>query len=104
MEPFLLLGLVGLFLYTLILSSRVKQLERQSGWAGDGEAAPDDPDPLFEPRPAAGPVAARAEPSAATMEPLVRPPEPFEPPEPEPEASAPVRETLGGFFERWVGG
>jgi uncharacterized membrane protein len=98
MEFLLLLGLGGLLVYTLILSSRLSQLEQQvRHWYGEEPPLPP-PDPLFEREgvPAAAP---RPAPPPAR-------PAPFEPAEPEPEP-APVPapgETLGGFFERWVGG
>jgi uncharacterized membrane protein len=111
MEFLLLLGLGGLLVYTLLLMARVKRLEEQvRHWYGE-EAAPV-PDPLFQPTPApAAPVAAAAAAAAAATaatlaaaaEPQRKPlldqarlAEAEEPPAPP--------ETLGGFFERWVGG
>jgi uncharacterized membrane protein len=105
MELLLLLGLAGLLAYTLNLASRVKQLEEQvAHWYG--EEFPPAPDPLFhggrrpdavtDPRPRrpwADPLAEREAEAGA---------EPEAEREPEPEAVP--RETLGGFFERWVGG
>ncbi|HYD37353.1 MAG TPA: DUF2339 domain-containing protein [Allosphingosinicella sp.] len=98
MELLLLLGLAGLLVYTLRLSSRVKELEGQvRHWYG--EEAP--PDPLFEARPAAvaAPVPPRPSPPESIPEPagpdLVA--EPLSGPDP-------LTETIGGFFERWVGG
>src|SRR3954469_3274205 len=98
MELLLLLGLAGLFAFTLALSSRVKQLERKLAEPRTVEAPPAGPDPLFEARRAAQPV------PPVTVDRLVRQPDPEPEAAPEPEAPPPVRETLGGFFERWVGG
>ncbi|HEX8574607.1 MAG TPA: DUF2339 domain-containing protein [Allosphingosinicella sp.] len=101
MELLLILGLAGLLAYTLNLSSRVERLERRLN-AGEAPAA--EPDPLFErprPRPAEAPAPSPAEspgrrPALAEL---------IAPVEAEPEDSAPAPgETLGGFFERWVGG
>ena len=102
MELLLLISLAGLLVYTLRLASRVTHLEEQvRHWYG--EAPPPAPDPLFD---------ARDVPMAAADLPPGRPlpeklPERAEP-EPAPEAApepAPLpHETLGGFFERWVGG
>jgi uncharacterized membrane protein len=102
MELLLLLGLAGLFIYALNLSSRVKQLERQLAERRPAELVPGAPDPLFERRPAAAPVPARAPPPPAMIDRLAERPEP----EAGAQAEAPAlpRETLGGFFERWVGG
>ncbi|MEA3051874.1 MAG: hypothetical protein QOG72_777 [Sphingomonadales bacterium] len=94
MELLLLLGLVGVFIYALNLSSRIKLLEWKLAQPRAAEPAAAAPDPLFEARPAATPVPVRASP----------PPYPQAGAEPEPEAPEPARETLGGFFERWVGG
>jgi uncharacterized membrane protein len=109
MEFFLLLCLGALLAYTLNLASRLKHLEEQvRHWYGE---RPPLADPLFEPRPAA----------EAAIRPPPRGPLPERLPErpvPEPEAGAeaafspdtapepePVEhESLGGFFERWVGG
>src|SRR5687767_10027342 len=105
----LLIGLVGLIAYTVKLASRVNHLEEQVRlWYGE---PPPVPDPLFEGRPA-----------PEAMQPPPRPPLPEALPErpPVPELE-PLRgqsgddqvagtesevshETLGGFFERWVGG
>lgn len=96
MELLLLLGLAGLAVFTLRLSARVAELERQLDAA---EGASGQPDPLFEARvglrpaqPDAGPA---PRPAAADL--LAAAPE-ADPVEPE------AHETLGGFFERWVGG
>ena len=102
MELLLLLGLAGLLAYTLSLASRLARLEEQvRHWYGDEPSPPSDP--LFE---------GRRRPDAALQAPPRRPPPPSLPerppaepepvlaPEPEPVA----HETLGGFFERWVGG
>jgi uncharacterized membrane protein len=100
MELLLLLVFGALFAFAINLASRVAALERQLDDLRGGESpslhvAAADPDPLFEGR--------RAAPA-----PAVRPPPSPEPsgPEPEPESWSPAEsnETLGGFFERWVGG
>ncbi|HYJ81247.1 MAG TPA: DUF2339 domain-containing protein [Allosphingosinicella sp.] len=103
MELLLLLGLIGLFIHAMRLSSRVRQLEEQ---AREGPAGRDvtagGPDPLFEARapramPAAGPPpGTRPEPPDLKAD--------FEPEESWPDDEESPRETLGGFFERWVGG
>ncbi|MEA3064639.1 MAG: hypothetical protein QOJ27_1085 [Sphingomonadales bacterium] len=102
MELLLLLGLGGLLAFMMRLSTRVKQLEEQvRHWYG--EESPPVPDPLFEARPV---------PSVPMRAPPRRPPPPLLPeraepepaPEPAPEPEPLRRETLGGFFERWVGG
>lgn len=104
MELLLLLGLAGLLAYALNLSSRVSRLEEQvRHWYGD--EPPPVPDPLFEPGLAQGaamhPPPRRPLPAALPDRSLPEPEPDLEPaPEPEPV----IRETLGGFFERWVGG
>jgi uncharacterized membrane protein len=118
MELLLFLGLAGLLAYTLNLSSRVKQLEEQvRHWYGD--ESPPVPDPLFErerapdaamdvpprrplpetperslPKPESEPEPGQSGDSHVTVTTL----------EPEPELEPVAAETLGGFFERWVGG
>jgi len=97
MELLLLLGLAGLLVYTLELSARVKRLERR---LRGGDAFVAEPEPLFEPRldPRPPPPAERPAPRPAAAD---------LPGEPEPELVEPDAapgETLGGFFERWVGG
>lgn len=103
MELFLLLCFGALLAYTLNLASRVKQLEEEvRHW--DGEAPPL-PDPLFDARPA--PEAMEAPPRRPLPESLPerpRLPELDSPDEPAPEPEPVEHETLGGFFERWVGG
>lgn len=103
MELLLLLGLAGLFIYTLALSSRVKQLEQQLVEPHhDTSAAAAGPDPLFETNRVAGPGPAAP---APTIDESFRGREPEGlQGEPGPEPPAPAGETLGGFFERWVGG
>jgi uncharacterized membrane protein len=105
MEFLLLLGLFGLFVFTLSLSSRLKQLERRLLEVGGGEApaapsASSAPDPLFAERRPAAPLAAHAPPPPQEVE----RPAAWGEPEVGPEPAPPPRETLGGFFERWVGG
>ncbi len=95
----LLLALAGLFVFTLKLSSRVKALEHQletSHRAGMSEARPD---LVFEPRPSPPPAAVIPDrkPASAILD------QPGPEPDTEWEASPP-HESLGGFFERWVGG
>jgi uncharacterized membrane protein len=102
MELLLLLGLGGLLVYTMKLSSRLAHLEEQvRHWYGEEPPAAAVPDPLFEARPVAD-VALHAPPrrplAAALPERLALEPGPEPEPEPVP------HETLGGFFERWVGG
>ncbi|MET1112546.1 MAG: DUF2339 domain-containing protein [Allosphingosinicella sp.] len=105
------LCLAGLFAFTLILSSRVKALEREVARLHGAEAAAAPPDPEFSAsprpeRPTAEPPERR--PARALREQLERDREI----EPGLEASADSgwadpespSETLGGFFERWVGG
>jgi uncharacterized membrane protein len=104
MELLLLLGLAGLFVYTLNLSTRLKHLEWKLAQPRSEDPVAADPDPLFEPRPAAVPVPTRATPPAAMIDRLAPNPDSGAEPKPEAEAPAPERETLGGFFERWVGG
>ncbi|MGZ8353388.1 MAG: DUF2339 domain-containing protein [Allosphingosinicella sp.] len=103
MELILPLALAGLFAFTLKLSSRVKALEHQvETFHGTGmpEASPDFIETAPRPRPTAPPDRM---PHRALSEQLERPREPE--PEHEPEASpSSPRESLGGFFERWVGG
>ncbi|HYE29706.1 MAG TPA: DUF2339 domain-containing protein [Allosphingosinicella sp.] len=102
MELLLLLGLAGLFIYTLRLASRLRGLEDQvRHWYGE-ETTP------------APPVSAQAEairvPFAAA--PPVRRSALVDQPRSEPEPASESedapgqsrRETLGAFFERWVGG
>lgn len=104
MELLLLLGLGGLLAYALSLASRVNRLEEQvRHWYG--EEPPPVPGPLFEAESFRG-----ADVDAPTRPALPEPPP--EPPEPEPEPEWPPEpalepephETIGGFFERWVGG
>ena len=96
MELLLLLGLAGLAVFTLRLSARVHELERQLH-AEEGASA--QPDPLFEarvaPRPAQPAASLAPRPAATGL--LAAAPE-TDLAEPE------AHETLGGFFERWVGG
>lgn len=100
METLLLIGLVGLLAYTLNLASRLKHLEEQvRHWYGE---TPPAPDPLFEARPA--PEAMRPPPSPPLPEAPDRPQAPDLEPLPEPAPEPAASETLGGFFERWVGG
>ncbi|HEX8225216.1 MAG TPA: DUF2339 domain-containing protein [Allosphingosinicella sp.] len=104
MEIFLLLCFGALLAYTLNLASRVKHLEEQvRHWYGEAPAPV--ADPLFDARPA--PEAIRAPPRRPLPESLPERPrlpelEPVDEPVPEPEPVS--SETLGGFFERWVGG
>jgi uncharacterized membrane protein len=120
METLLLIGLGALLAYTLNLASKVKRLEEQvRHWYGETPAAT--PDPLFEtrvrPDGTIQPAPWQANPEAPAEPALAEPgPEPVPARssgrhaaitgsaeiEPEPEPAAP--ETLGGFFERWVGG
>src|ERR671926_1834773 len=105
MEAILLLGLAGLFIFTLMLSSRVRHLEARLE-DSRAPALTADPDPLFEGRrrPA---VVIRSAASPAPPPPVLEEtwPEPASATErdrdwPDPDK----RETLGAFFERWVGG
>jgi uncharacterized membrane protein len=106
MELLLLLGLAALLAYTLNLASKVKQLEEQvRHWYGE-EPSPV-PDPLFEGRRPRAPFQAPPRPPLPTALPEPAVPErsatdavPGPETAPEPER----HETLGGFFERWVGG
>ncbi|MFL6846298.1 MAG: DUF2339 domain-containing protein [Allosphingosinicella sp.] len=101
MELILLLGLVALWIYALVLSSRVKHLERQLGEPSRVEVWPE-PEPITEPSaPAARVVPARVPVSRSAL--LEDAPPPEESAETEASPHEP-RETLGGFFERWVGG
>jgi uncharacterized membrane protein len=94
MELLLLLGLAGLLVFTLRLSARVAELERQLGHEHRVEPAASAPDPLFQPR-----IAAPVEPARPQVAELAAPPDP------EPvDSDGAVHETLGSFFERWVGG
>src|SRR5690348_11441696 len=105
MELLLLLGLAVLFVFLLMTWLRVTLLERQveslRGALAERPSAPSEaPDPLVDRLPAAPPPRTSSqtlldrleqERLAAT----------------EPEDDLPwdePRETLGGFFERWVGG
>lgn len=101
MELILLLGLAGLLVYALNLASRVKTLEEQvRHWYGE-ELSPAAPDPLFE----AGRAAAEARPGPPGRPSPETPHEsPLSEPESRPELVPEPHETLGGFFERWVGG
>ncbi|HEX6375728.1 MAG TPA: DUF2339 domain-containing protein [Allosphingosinicella sp.] len=108
MELILLLGLVGLWAFTLALSARVKHLEQQLGQARDSDAFEEHPDPLLG-RPRAPSAAVFVDPAEQRRpDPvgLASEPGPEAEPGPEPEPSLPAspHETLGGFFERWVGG
>jgi uncharacterized membrane protein len=99
MELLLLLGLGGLFIYTLLLSARVSYLERQLGRdvVEEFPGAELERDPLFGD--------ARRPESQAMPARVKRPPDPAIEAEPEPVPEPePAHETLGGFFERWVGG
>lgn len=99
MELLLLVGFGMLLVYTMSLSSRVKQLEdRVRHWYGEEPAAV--PDPLFEPMPAPASTASGPPPAPAAA--LLDDEE--EEGEEETQVAEPFRETLGGFFERWVGG
>ena len=99
MELFLLLALAGLFVFTLKLSLRVKALEHQveTFHAGMAEARPDF---RFESRPPPPPATfiPDRKPASAMLDRL------GPKPEPEWEDSPAPHESLGGFFERWVGG
>jgi uncharacterized membrane protein len=107
MELLLFLGLAGLLAYTLNLSSRVKQLEEQvRHWYGD--EPPPVADPLFE-RERAPDVEMYVPPRRPLPETLpersLPEPEPeWHPQQPESGPEPVSGETLGGFFERWVGG
>lgn len=106
MELILLLGLAGLFVFMLTMSSRVKALESQVESLLGAEAAEVRTSPEFRdaPRPASpSPGPPDRMPSRALFEQLERNREAEPEPEPEVQADDP-RETLGGFFERWVGG
>lgn len=103
MEFILTLGLIALFVVTQRLSSRIRQLEERLG-QGVHRSEPADvrPDPLFDRPVAPAPVAVeRPEPRARSAV-LAAGPEPE--PDDSREAADPANETLGGFFERWVGG
>ncbi len=124
MEFLLLLAFVGLVAFTANLSSRVARLEQKldetaGDWPLDGPR-PAEPDPLFGPRRESAPAAAlrgqsgdshvtvtRLEAPAASKgqsgDSHVTVTEPVRE-EPVPEAEPVEHETLGGFFERWVGG
>jgi uncharacterized membrane protein len=107
MELILLLGLTGLFIYILMLSSRVSYLERrlQGGDIDEFPGAELERDPLFRDR-RQPPYSVPAEDERAAGPAIYAGPEPAAPPEPEaaPEPEPIPHETLGGFFERWVGG
>jgi uncharacterized membrane protein len=104
----LFISLAGLFVFTLILSLRVKALEGQVERLQGAEAVAARPDPEYfdSRRPAAPSDSAPDRTPRALYEQVDRPREP----EPEaglehgPEPASSTRETLGGFFERWVGG
>ncbi|HEX8261287.1 MAG TPA: DUF2339 domain-containing protein, partial [Allosphingosinicella sp.] len=103
MELLLLLGLAGLAAYALSLASRVKRLEEQvAHWYGEPEPA--GPDPLFDS--VRAPAAARPAPPRTVPPELIQRAEGPEDLEAAkgPETEPLVGETLGGFFERWVGG
>jgi uncharacterized membrane protein len=96
----LALALAGLFVFTLRLSSRVKSLEQEvESFHATGPSAPR-PDFELESRPPAPSAVESRAPASAILD------RPVPEPESEPESdSAPApHETLGGFFERWVGG
>ncbi|HEU0097945.1 MAG TPA: DUF2339 domain-containing protein [Allosphingosinicella sp.] len=105
------LSLAGLLAFTLVLSRRVKALEREVERLGGAEAVAAPPGPEFvgssaSERPAAG--AQERVPARATFEQLERErrleAEPESPVHDDWEEAASPRETLAGFFERWVGG
>ncbi|HET9639625.1 MAG TPA: DUF2339 domain-containing protein [Allosphingosinicella sp.] len=104
------LSLAGLLAFTLILSWRVKALERQVESLRGAEAHAAPPDPEFVgSRRTEQPTAEPPErmPVWALLEQLERDRQ-FEPEESPSDAEwddpDSPRETLGGFFERWVGG
>jgi uncharacterized membrane protein len=106
MELILLLGVAVLFVFLLLTWSRVTLLERQveglRGALAERPSAPAEaPDPLPDRSSVAAPP--RGTSSRALLDRL----EQGWQAEPEPEDEQPwdePRETLGGFFERWVGG
>ncbi|MEA3061508.1 MAG: hypothetical protein QOJ94_1289 [Sphingomonadales bacterium] len=107
MEILLLLGLAWLTIAHLRLARRTAELERQ---LERGEAAPDRAgpaaaarDPLFDARPRPARVVHSAPAAAQTRSPALAIGEP--PPSPPPTAPSPALiESLGGLFERFVGG
>jgi uncharacterized membrane protein len=104
MEILLLLGLVALAVAHVRLARRTAALEREAGLAV-GPAAPAR-DPPFDERPPPARVvrSAPAEADPQRPAPAVAPPE-EPPPGPPPAAPAPaLMESLGGLFERFVGG
>lgn len=100
MELILLLGLAGLFVFTLTMSSRVKALERKVESLNGAEAAA--PRPVPEYLGSHRPQGSSAPPDRTPRVLLHQLAGAVEP-EPEPSPPSP-RESLAGFFERWVGG
>ena len=99
------LGLAGLLVFSLMLAGRVKVLEREvERLRAAGSLAPA-PAPELLDFPRAPPAAAAAPPERSAprilLESLELRTEPDHGPDP---ASSSPRETLAGFFERWVGG
>ncbi|HEX2764921.1 MAG TPA: DUF2339 domain-containing protein [Allosphingosinicella sp.] len=97
MEVLLLLGLVGLAAYTLMLASRLKRVEQALAERGE----------TFEPGPPVEPPARRpavvvrsAAPAAAVAAEMLGPEDAYQ----DFEQARGERESVGGFFERWVGG
>jgi len=112
MEFILVLGLLGLFVFAVTLSSRVKALEAQIERLHGAGAPATDADSVFQSGPASPSAAAGPPdriPAWAMLAQLEREREREPGPEAEtadhadPSPSSPT-ETLGGFFERWVGG
>jgi uncharacterized membrane protein len=104
METFLLLGLAWLTIAHLRLARRTAALEQEAGLAvGPAEAARD---PMFDERPLPARVVRSAPAEAQDETPSLAATVPEEPASPSPPAApAPaLTETLGGLFERFVGG
>ncbi|MEA3032842.1 MAG: hypothetical protein QOH86_858, partial [Sphingomonadales bacterium] len=104
MEILLLLGLVALAVAHARLARRTAELERQLEWGGDRAATvAGTPDPLFDERPRPARVVHSAPAAADAPRPALAIEEP--PHSPPPAAPSPaLTESLGGLFERFVGG
>ncbi|HEY0044547.1 MAG TPA: DUF2339 domain-containing protein [Allosphingosinicella sp.] len=110
MEVLLLIGLVALWAMQVKLQRRIGALEDElEAWreSGPAPARLDAEDPLFHQRPRRSAMVVRSARREAAPETLSAPPEPLPPVEihaPEPPEAPEPEETLGGLFERFVGG